>query len=144
MTSGPGDTTVDETNPSYAPPASVVGPSVKGAGDAVLADLDAIIDVLAQGTWAEDGMRVTDAFAAGGNQLGLTDGPGRAGHAVVAAAAARVTTDQFEPVLASGDRLLCVSNSWGQGWGSGGHKLVTEAALQQCMITALSLGPAGP
>lgn len=140
----PYDPTLDETNPSYAPPASVVGPPVKGAVDAVLPDLDAIIDALVQGTWAVVGLRVTDAFAAGGNQLVLPDGPGRAGHAVVAVAAARVTTDQFAPVLASGDRLLCVRNSWGQGWGSDGHKLITEAALQQCMITAFSLGPAGP
>lgn len=138
----PYDPAIDDTDPLYAPPASIGGPYVKGVLEDVLSGLDAIIGVLEQGAWAVVGLRVTDAFAATGTAVVLPDGPGRAGHAVVAVAAARVTTDQFTPVLAIGDRLLCVRNSWGQAWGSGGHKIITEAALQQCMITAFSLGSA--
>lgn len=41
---------------------------------------------------------------------------------------------RLEPHLHDGERLLCVRNSWGSGWGAEGHKLITEAALHECHI----------
>ncbi|NMF28841.1 C1 family peptidase [Cellulosimicrobium aquatile] len=137
----PYDPSIDETDPSYAPPGSVIGPYAHKSVHE-LSDLDAIVKALAEGRWVVVGLRVTDAFAAAGTGVVLPDGTGRAGHAVVAVAAALVTTNQLAPAVVEGERLLCVRNSWGQGWGSNGHKLVTEAALRECMITAIALVPA--
>jgi len=140
----PYDPSIDDANASYGPPQEVIGPYRKGRINEYLSDVDEIIDALEKGDWAVVILGVTDLFGAAGTQVVLPDGPGHALHAVVAVAAARITTDLFLPTLARGDRMLCLRNSWGTGWGSHGHKLITEAALQQCMTAAFSLADPPP
>jgi hypothetical protein len=123
----------------YGPGPAVVGPFRRRRADRRLADLDQIIAELRQGRWAVVALRVTDAFAAAGDRIVLSDGPGRAGHAVLAVGVATVIGDQLRPHLDAGDRLLCVRNSWGPGWGADGHKLISEDALNACLIEALAL-----
>jgi C1A family cysteine protease len=69
----------------------------------------------------------------------LPDGPGRAGHAVLAVGAASVTGRSLEPQLRDGEGLLCVRNSWGNAWGRDGHALMTEAAIGDCLILGFAL-----
>jgi hypothetical protein len=98
-----------------------------------------VIAELQQGRWVVAALRVTDAFAADGAGIVLPDGPGRAGHAVIAVGAATVMGDQLQPHLSGGDRLLCIRNSWGCGWAADGHKLITEVALNSTHIVSLAL-----
>jgi hypothetical protein len=129
----------DDTDASYAPGSSVVGPFTRRRADRRLTGLDQVIAELQQGRWVVVALRVTDAFAADGAGIVLPDGPGRAGHAVIAVGAATVMGDQLQPDLRDGDRLLCIRNSWGSGWGADGHKLITEVALNSTHILSLAL-----
>lgn len=131
--------TTNELEAAYAPPPEVVGPfAQRDSADQPL-DFDDLVSALQAGRWPILGIRVTDAFAAAGAGIVLPDGTGRGGHAVLLVGAARVTGNGLEPHLAAGDRLLCVRNSWGSGWGLDGHKLITETALSQAFITAFTL-----
>lgn len=132
-----GDT--DDTDPDYGPDHAVVGPFSRRQADRRLAGLDQIIIELQQGRWAVVGLRVTDAFADDGPGIVLPDGPGRAGHAVIAVGAATVRGDQLEPHLAAGARLLLVRNSWGVAWGVGGHKLISEDALNDTLVVVAAI-----
>jgi hypothetical protein len=131
--------TTDETSPAYAPSPAVVGPFARRDSAAQALDFDDLVSALQVGRWPVLGLRVTDAFAAAGAGIVLPDGPGRGGHAVLLVGAARVRGNGLAPELVAGDRLLCVRNSWGVGWGLDGHKLITETALSQTFITAFML-----
>lgn len=131
--------TTDDTDAGYAPPAQVVGPFARRTTAHQRLDFDNLVDALRAGRWPILGLRVTDAFAAPGKGIVLPDGPGRAGHAVLLVGAARVTGDGLAPHLAEGDRLMCVRNSWGTQWGQDGHKLITETAIGEILITAFVL-----
>lgn len=123
----------------------MVGPFTRSRADRRLTDLDQVVAELQQGRWAVVALRVTDAFLAAGDGIVLPDGPGGAGHAVLAVGASTIRGDRLQPHLDDGDRLLCVRNSWGPRWGADGHKLISEDALGDCLITALAFdGPAGP
>ena len=133
---------IDETLPGYGPDATVTGPFARRRGDRRLTGVDDVIEELQRGRWVMVGLGVTDAFAAPGTGIVLPDGRGRAGHAVLAVGALVVRGDDLEPDLRDGDRLLCVRNSWGPGWGVDGHKLISEAALNDCVILTLALDDA--
>lgn len=134
----------DEDDAGYAPPPQVVGPFThRNAADQPL-DFDELVTSLEDGRWPILGLRVTNAFTAAGSGIVLPDGPGRAGHAVLLVGAARVATDALRPHLAEGDRLLCIRNSWGGTWGLDGHKLITETAIAQTLITAFVLESGQP
>lgn len=129
----------DDKAAGYAPNPSVVGPFTRRRADRRLGGLDQIITELQQGRWTVVGLRVTDAFADDGTGIVLRDGPGRAGHAVLAVGAATIRGDQLQPHLNDRDRLLCVRNSWGLGWGADGHKLISEDALNDTLIGSRAL-----
>lgn len=131
--------TTDDTDAGYGPPAQVVGPFARRSTAGQPQDFENLLGSLRNGRWPVLGLRVTDAFAASGAGIVLPDGTGRAGHAVLLVGAARVTSDALAPHLATGDRLLCVRNSWGNSWGQDGHKLITETAITQTLITAFVL-----
>lgn len=131
--------TTDDTDAGYGPPAEVLGPFARCNTASQPPDFDDLVEALRAGRWPVLGLRVTDAFAAAGAGIVLPDGAGRAGHAVLLVGAARVTTDALTPHLAQGDRLLCVRNSWGSGWGQDGHKLITVTAIAQTLVTAFVL-----
>lgn len=135
----PYNATTDDTIAGYGPARAVIGPFSRRRADRTLADVDEVIDELRGGRWPVIGLRVTDAFAAAGTAIVLPDGPGRAGHAVLAVGALIVLGDDLEPDLSDGDRLLCVRNSWGVGWGAAGHKLISEGALRECGILSIAL-----
>lgn len=128
-----------ETDANYTPPSTVVGPFAQRRADRRLSVIDDVIEELRQGRWPVLALRVTDAFADAGTEIVLPDGAGRAGHAVLAVGAAIVRGHDLEPELRDGDRLLCIRNSWGTSWGVDGHKLISEAALNECAILALAL-----
>lgn len=129
--------TTDDTEAAYGP-VGVVGPFARRNTASQRLDFNGLVEALRAGRWPVLGIRVSSAFAAPGAGIVLPDGPGRAGHAVLLVGAARLTS-ALTPHLVEGDRLLCVRNSWGNGWGQGGHKLVTEAAIAQTLITAFIL-----
>lgn len=137
----PYDVATDDRDGQYAPPATVKGPYNCRRADRYLADLDGVIAELGQGRWPIVALRVTDAFAAAGSGIVLPDGPGRAGHAVLAVGVLAVSGTSLEPHLHDGERLLCVRNSWGAGWGVDGHKLISETALNDCHIASFVLDP---
>jgi C1A family cysteine protease len=58
--------------------------------------------------------------------------------------AASVRGDDLEPDLREGNRLLCIRNSWGAGWGVDGHKLISEDAVNECAIIGLALDDLRP
>ncbi len=134
--------TTDDTVQTYGPATTVTGPFSHRRADRILSDFDQVIDELRGGRWPVIALRVTDAFAAAGTGIVLPDGPGRAGHAVLAVGAAIVLGAELEPDLHDGDRLLLVRNSWGSGWGAAGHKLISEDALNECGILALAVDEA--
>ena len=129
----------DDADVGYAPPAHVVGPFARRNTVSQPVGFDDLVAALRAERWPVLGLRVTDAFAAPGSGIVLPDGAGRAGHAVLLVGAARLNGDTLAPHLTDGDRLLCVRNSWGSGWGQDGHKLITETAIAQTLITALVL-----
>lgn len=129
----------DDTIHSYGPASTVIGPFSHRRADRTLSDVDEVIKELRGGRWPVVALRVTDAFAAAGTGIVLPDGPGRAGHAVLAVGAVTVLGTDLEPDLHNGDRLLCVRNSWGPGWGAAGHKLISEGALNECGILSFVL-----
>lgn len=129
----------DDADPSYGPDSALIGPFAKRRAERSLFDMNEVVQELAQGRWAILCLRVTDAFAATGAGIVLADGHGRAGHAVLAVGALTVRGRGLEPALRDGDRLLCVRNSWGPDWGADGHKLISEAALNECAILSLAL-----
>lgn len=131
----------DDADPDYGPPSTVIGPFARRRADRHLASIDQLIDELRLGNWPVVGLRVTTAFAAAGADIVLPDGPGRARHAVLVVGAARATGSDLAPYVADGERLLCVRNSWGPGWGHDGHKLITENALSACLVLALAVDP---
>lgn len=136
----PYDPDADDSDAAYQPPTTTSGPFTTRAPGRFLSDIDDIISAMQQGSWPIVCLRVTNAFAARGSRVILSDGPGRAGHAVLAVAAGEVTTDQLMPHIARGERLIYLRNSWGPIWGKDGHKFITETALGECMYAAFDLG----
>lgn len=130
----------DDTAAGYSPPVQVVGPFARRTSVSQSLDFDDLVDALRDGQWPILGLRVTDAFAAAGAGIVLPNGPGRGGHAVLMVGAARVSGTALAPQVGDGERLLCVRNSWGTAWGLDGHKLITEKAIGQTLITAFVLG----
>lgn len=137
----------DENNSGYEPPGEVVGPFACRSAIGQSSRFDDLVQALREGRWPVLGLRVTDAFAAPGAGIVLPDGPGRAGHAVLVVGAARVVGNRLAPQLLDGEPLLCLRNSWGDGWGKNGHKLITVSAMEKMLITAFALddvpAPAG-
>lgn len=129
----------DEKVATYKPPASVIGPFAKRNIAAKQQTFDEIVNMLCAGRWPILGLRVTRAFAAAGTGIVVPGGPGRGGHAVLVVGAAEVRGTGLEPDVMDGERLLCVRNSWGPGWGNEGHKLITESAVFENFITAFAL-----
>jgi C1A family cysteine protease len=40
-----------------------------------------------------------------------------------------------------GTRFLCIRNSWGEGWGKGGHALISETVARQSVQVAMRVAP---
>lgn len=136
----PYDADADEAAPSYGPPPAVVGPNVR-AHVVLGAGIREIRPALESGRWPVLLLRVTDSFLSGTGVV-LPDGPGTARHAVAAVGIARASGPHLPVGLADGEILVCVRNSWGESWGSGGHALVSETALRQCLEGVLTIEPA--
>ena len=127
-----------------SPPATVVGPFARRNSTTRWLGFDEIVDMLREDKWPVLGLRVTDAFAARGTGIVVPDGPGRAGHAVLAVGAAVLRGHGLGPDRDEDTRLLCVRNSWGSAWGWRGHKLITETAINDTLITAFALEDGPP
>ena len=117
------------------PPADLAGPFRKSGLQTLSGTVESIFDRVANRQAVILGIRVTDEFL--GCRSGFVGGSsaGSGGHAVVAVGAARyrgVPTDE----LSTGDRVLCVRNSWGDTWGVEGYALVSESAIDACLIVA--------
>jgi hypothetical protein len=131
----------DDSEPGYLPPPTVVGPYAKASVQLSRVDVDTVVSDLTSGRLPVVALRVTDAFLAATGGVVGPDGPGADGHAVAAVGAAQYTGPQDLGVLRSGDRLVCVRNSWGLGWGVYGHALITEVALAECALGSLVVEP---
>lgn len=131
----------DDFHPDYLPPATVVGPFLKADIKMSGFDIDTLINDLSAGRMPVVGLRVTDAFLrATGGFVGI-DGPGVDGHAVTAVGVARYVGRPGHGVVEPGDRLVCIRNSWGRGWGVDGYALMSEAALSDCGVGAFVVRP---
>ena len=131
----------DDAHPGYLPPSTVTGPFSKATVRLSGVDVDNLIRDLASDRLPVIALRVTDAFlAATGGVIG-PDGRGADGHAVAAVGVAQYTGLQDLGVVHHNDRLVCLRNSWGQGWGVDGHALITEAALAECAIGSFVIDP---
>jgi hypothetical protein len=132
----------DDAHPGYGPPNTVVGPFSKAAVRLSGIDVDTLVAGLSSGRLPIVVLRVTDAFIAATGGVVGRDGRGTDGHAVVAVGVARYGGQQdLGAVLHSGDRLVCIRNSWSERWGVNGYALMTESALSECAVGSFLVEP---
>nr|WP_279218200.1 C1 family peptidase [Rhodococcus erythropolis] len=136
----PYDANLNDADPSYVPRATLKGPFQFGRTDRILSSVDDMVLEIDGGGWPVIALRVTDRFQRAEGGLVLPGGRGSAGHAVLAVGVATVLGAAGE--LKQDDRLICIRNSWGDRWGVNGHALITEQALNECMIFATALDSA--
>lgn len=132
----------DDSDPGYMPPSTVIGPFSRAALRLSQTDVDMLSADLSSGCLPVIALRVTDAFLVAAGGVVREDGPGSDGHAVAAVGIAQYAGAQSVGGVLPGERLVCVRNSWGRSWGVDGHALMTEAALQKCVVGALVVDPA--
>jgi hypothetical protein len=131
----------DEQSPSYLPPSSVIGPFRKADVDTDIFDVNAIVSNLQSSSLPIVALRITDAFLMAKGGVVDQDGNGQDGHAVVAVGAAQLLGNQSVGKIQPGERLICLRNSWGTGWGVDGHCLMSEAALRECGLGIIAVQP---
>jgi hypothetical protein len=136
------DPGIDETAVTYAPPAAVIGPYYKATIRLVDSDPESLAEQLTSGYLPIAGLRLTKAFLRAAGGIVDTLEAGTDGHAVAVVGIA----ETLRPVgsLPSGERLMCVRNSWGRGWGNEGHALITSRAWDASAILALVLDSLEP
>jgi hypothetical protein len=127
----------DDADPGYLPPSTVVGPFSAAVLRLSQIDVDVLSTELSSGYLPVIALRVTDAFVAAAGGVIRPDGSGSDGHAVVAVGIARFAGAHGLGGVMPGERLVCVRNSWGRGWGVDGYALITETALHECAFGAL-------
>jgi len=132
----------DDAFPGYLPPSTVVGPFSTAALRLSQIDVDIFSAELSSGYLPVIALRVTDAFLAAAGGVIREDGPGSDGHAVAAVGIAQYAGPQGLGGVLPGERLVCLRNSWGRGWGVDGYALITETALHECAVGALVVDPA--
>lgn len=135
------DPDLDETSVSYRLPSGVTGPFARAEVRAVPLTFDALDVELKAGRWPVVALRVTPAFAAAAGGVVPSDGSGGGGHAVLAVGLAEYEGKAAVGSVKPGEHLVCVRNSWGNGWGVDGHALMTEAALAQCGLGSFVVEP---
>jgi Papain family cysteine protease len=135
----PYDSSTDDSNPSYAPPASVSGPFHTALIRLVDVTPNSLASELIDGRLPVAGLRITPAFLAARGGIVHGSEAGTDGHAVAVVGIAEIA--QAVGPLPVGERLICVRNSWGSSWGIAGFALVAETAWLACSILAVVLEP---
>lgn len=130
----PYDRTVDESTMSPVPPTTVTGPFDRLVTDLCVGpDSSYLIDQLELGRSVVVGMWTTRELQR--LQSGVLTEPGvhLGGHAVLLVGAAKYDGESLRGV-ANGDTLMCIQNSWGASWGSGGYGLIGPRAWSDAVI----------
>jgi hypothetical protein len=134
----------DDADPAYAPPSMLTGPFCKAVVRLSRVDVDTLIADLGSDRLPVVALRVTDALLAARGGVVGEDGPGSDGHAVAVVGVAQYLGTKDLGSVRPNDRLVCVRNSWGSGWGVDGYALMTEAALTACALGSFVIDPVQP
>lgn len=138
----PYDASIDDRAPTYAPPSSVTGPFSAAAIRFIDVTPESLVAELVDGRLPVAGLRVTPAFLAARGGIVHGSDTGTDGHAITVVGIAETT--HAVGTIPTGERLVCVRNSWGPTWGSAGLALVTRTAWVACTLLALVLEPLTP
>ena len=129
------DAAVDDMDPSYAPPPTVTG-GYSTASCRLVSGIDEVVRTLVSGRLVVLALRTSPQWLQLGASVITTGLPRLRGHAVVAVAAG-ILDDAIPPFLDSGERVVCVRNSWGERWGARGFGLLSERAFAESVDAAL-------
>ncbi|MGB3353718.1 MAG: hypothetical protein WBB00_13215 [Mycobacterium sp.] len=137
----PYDVTVDESVVSPIPPAPLDEPFHRA--DLVI-DVNpqaaSLIRLLHDGHLPVLGLETTPGFMRLRSEVLTEPGPHAGGHAVLLVGAA-VYKGPDRGIIRPGEQLMCVQNSWGHGWGKGGHGLIGPRAFDDMTFISAHLTP---
>jgi hypothetical protein len=126
------DPTIDDSSSAYYCPPSVVGPydfcDLEIAE--VLPTFAELISGVSAGKQLIVGTRVLESFFEPVDGLIVPARPLPTFHAMYCVGVALFTGDDSED-LKDGESLLCVQNSWGDGWGDGGIGYLPRSTYEE-------------
>lgn len=138
----PYDGTVDESIMSPIPAGPLAGPFHRAD---LVVDANpqraTLIRLLREGHLPVIGLETTPGFMRLRSEVLTEPGPHADGHAVLLVGAA-LYKGPDRGVIRPGEQLMCVQNSWGTGWGKGGHGLIGPRAFDDMIVVSAHLTPA--